>query len=193
MMEIRAKEAGMTDVFNAVRWYLYHRPDSMGAGYVYGWKTNQDNKITILNQFRDEYSLNHLVVRSVELLGEMQKTVQDGGEIKGAGRAKDDRVFATALANKAWLEWVRNDLVANNQSYSEVTQKELDALENEGKLQQFHEYLVQDFFKRKEMERSEAVDRRVRPILPPVKTNPSWIYQPMAGQPLDQGWGKEKA
>lgn len=26
------------DIFGAVRWFLYHRPDSMGSGYVYNWK-----------------------------------------------------------------------------------------------------------------------------------------------------------
>ena len=30
---------GATNFLETMRWYLYHRPDSMGAGYVYNWQT----------------------------------------------------------------------------------------------------------------------------------------------------------
>jgi hypothetical protein len=35
------------------RWYLYHRPDSMGPGYMYNWKQSVENKQRLLNRMRD--------------------------------------------------------------------------------------------------------------------------------------------
>lgn len=120
------------DVFNAIKWYLYHRPDSLGAGYAYGWKTTADNKILILNQMRDAYVLRQVKVRSIGLLEEMQRIVQNGSEIKGEGRSKDDRVFATALACKAWIEWVRSPMIASNQSYDAMMEADRIAAETPG-------------------------------------------------------------
>ena len=98
--------ANMEDIFSSsVRWFLYHRPDSMGAGYVYNWKTNSDNKLQIMNELRDTYAVNHLDVFSVPLLEEMERVVQ--GRLRDQGgrpRPRTDRVFmASALAVHAWI------------------------------------------------------------------------------------------
>ena len=122
-----ASNMDLLDVFSSVKWYLYHRPDSMGAGYVYNWKTNQDNKLKILNQMRDNYTLRMLSVKSIPLLEEMERIVQNGGEIQAEGRAKDDRAFATALAVTAWIDWVRGGLIANNQTFDRVEAEETAA------------------------------------------------------------------
>jgi hypothetical protein len=119
----------LEDIFSSVRWYLYHRPDSMGAGYVYNWKTNQDNKLLIMNQLRDTYAVGALEVFSVPLLEEMERVVQDGSEIKAEGRAHDDRVFALALAVHAWIQWVRAGMIANDQRFDRVATEERLALE----------------------------------------------------------------
>ena len=37
---------------------------------------------------------------------------------------KDDRVFAMALAVKAWLDWVRKDMLAQGKTYEVVMQEE---------------------------------------------------------------------
>jgi hypothetical protein len=116
--------ADVTEIFSAVRWYLYHRPDSMGAGYVYNWKTNADNKLQIMNEFRDNYCTSHMEIYSVPLLEEMERVVQEGDEIAAEGRAHDDRVFATALATHAWIQWYRSSLIANNQTYDKVMEDE---------------------------------------------------------------------
>jgi len=112
------------DIFGSVRWFLYHRPDSMGAGYVYNWKTNQDNKLQILNELRDTYAVNHLDILSVPLLEEMERVVQEGSEIRAEGRAHDDRVFATALAVHAWIAWVRASMISTSQTYDRVSAEE---------------------------------------------------------------------
>jgi hypothetical protein len=121
---VSGNPAEITDIFSAVRWFLYHRPDSMGSGYVYNWKTNQDNKLQIMNELRDTYAVNHLDLFSVPLLEEMERVVQSGVEIRAEGRAHDDRVFAAALAIHAWITWVRSSMIASNQSYDRVSEEE---------------------------------------------------------------------
>jgi len=149
----QAAERALDDVFSATRWYLYHRPDSIGAGYAYGWKTTADNKILILNQMRDAYSLRHLRVRSVPLLQEMETVIQDGSAIEASGRNKDDRVFATALAHKAYIDWIRPNMIANNLTYESVVRQERAALENPD--QTLVNAIVQDFFRKKEEQRAD--------------------------------------
>lgn len=149
----QANERQMDDVFSATRWYLYHRPDSLGAGYAYGWKTTADNKILILNQMRDAYSLRHLRIRSVPLLQEMETVIQDGSSIEASGRNKDDRVFATALAHKAYIDWIRPNMIANNLTYESVIRQERAMLENPD--QTLVNAIVQDFFRKKEEARAD--------------------------------------
>jgi len=106
-------------VLDGVKWYLYHRPDSLGKGYAYGWKTNVDNKIAIMNEMRDSYTNDYLAIRSSRALEQMQYIVQEGSDIgpSAKGRKHDDFVFSLAFAHRAWLEWVRPDMIATNYSY----------------------------------------------------------------------------
>lgn len=146
----------LEDIFSAVRWFLYHRPDSMGAGYVYNWKTNQDNKLQIMNELRDTYAVNHLDVFSVPLLEEMERVVQEGSEIRAEGRAHDDRVFAAALAVHAWITWVRSGMIGTNQTYDRVSEE--DRLSKETPSATMIGRVVSDFFVRAEEKRSERED-----------------------------------
>ena len=148
-----AADRKLDNVLGNARWYLYHRPDSLGAGYAYGWKTTQDNKLLILNQMRDAYALRALRLRSIPLLEEMQRIVQDGSLIEAEGHGHDDRVFATALANKAYLEWLRSSLIANGATYENVTRQERAQQQNPNTT--LIDSLVQDFFKQKEEQRVE--------------------------------------
>lgn len=153
-----ASNMDLLDVFSSVKWYLYHRPDSMGAGYVYNWKTNSDNKLKILNQMRDNYTLRMLAVRSIPLLEEMERIVQDGDEIQAEGRAKDDRAFATALAVTAWIDWVRGGLIANQQTYDRVVEEERIA--QDAPQATMIGRVVTDFFKANELARLDAEEAR---------------------------------
>lgn len=96
----------------------------MGAGYAYNWRTNQDNKLQIMNQLRDTYAVGALDVFSVPLLEEMERVVQEGSEIRAEGRAHDDRVFASALAIHAWIMWVRSGMISTGQTYDRVSEEE---------------------------------------------------------------------
>ena len=98
------------------RWYLYHRPDTMGKGYAYNFKANYDTKRTMLYGFQASFITNELVIHSVKLVTEMQAVRVDGTEI-GAPESsnedcKDDRVIAGSLAHKAWADWRKPEMIA---------------------------------------------------------------------------------
>ena len=124
MFSRQAAEYDWEDVLNNARWYLYHRPDSMGAGFCYNWKTSRDNKFDLMNGFRTAYTTRCLHICSRPLLGEMQSVVQDGSTIEAPGRDKDDRVVAAALATYAWDQWVRPMMVANGMTYERICAEE---------------------------------------------------------------------
>lgn len=116
------------DVLGTARWYLYHRPDAMGAGYAMNFETTWRTKQEIMHGMRGSYSTNELHVRSIPLLEEMCVVVQEGAEI-GAPESKsedckDDRVFATALAIRAWTNWTRRSMVAEGETYDRVMARE---------------------------------------------------------------------
>ena len=124
MYSAQLKQFDWEDVLNGARWYLYHRPDSMGAGYVNNWQTTRDSKYDLMNTMRSAYTTRELVVRSKPLLNEMQAVIQDGATIEAPGREKDDRVVGAALACIAWKEWARPGLIAAGMTYERVCAEE---------------------------------------------------------------------
>lgn len=97
------------DFLSNSSWYLYRRVDSPGPGFMYGTKTSHDIKFRMMNGFRDAFVTNLLEIRSIPLLKEMLNVRQVGPDIGAAaqGRDKDDRTFATALAQMTWSEHFR--------------------------------------------------------------------------------------
>lgn len=115
---------GWGDFLALARWYLYHKPDSPGAGYVYNWNSTFDAKNRMLSAFRDAHSTDVLEIRSVLLLEEMSIVVQDGSEIGAPGKQKDDRVFGGALACEAWNRWFRPQMLAEGYLFDMVMRLE---------------------------------------------------------------------
>jgi hypothetical protein len=95
------------------------------------------------------------------LLEEMSKVTQDGDSIEAAGRGKDDRVFAAALANKAWYDWMRPGLIANKMNHMQVVQEEMEANQEQGRAKTLHGHIITDFFKQREIARQELEDRKM--------------------------------
>ena len=104
-----------SDFLSAASWYLYHRADSPGPGYMYGTKTSHDLKFKMMNSLRDSFVTELLEIRSIPLLREMLNVRQDGPDIGAAarGREKDDRTFAMGLANMTWIEHIRPAMISN--------------------------------------------------------------------------------
>lgn len=120
----------MSQALAGARWYLYHRPDSPGNGFVYNFQTTVNTKHPLMDQMRDAYVLDRMVVVSEPLLGEMQRIVQEGSSIEAEGSAKDDRVLAFALALEAWVKWVRPGMIEKNMTFERVTEMEKRAEQN---------------------------------------------------------------
>ena len=114
-----------------VRCVMVDAPSSMflaGAGMIpthnSTWKTKQE----IMFQFRGSYVTNELYVRSRKLLEEMVNVIHNDGTIGAPDSSnedgKDDRVFAGALGNRAWLNWLRPGMIANGETYDLMTRAE---------------------------------------------------------------------
>ncbi|HEY4355939.1 MAG TPA: hypothetical protein VGN16_09345 [Acidobacteriaceae bacterium] len=122
-------ERDWDDALDNARWFIYRRADSGHAGGgAYNFETNWKTKSEIMFQMRGAYMTSELSIRSKPLLQEMLVVVQDGTEI-GAPEStsescKDDRVFACALAIRAWINWRRPGQIANNETYSRITEEE---------------------------------------------------------------------
>jgi hypothetical protein len=114
-----------TDFLSTARPYIYRRPDSpASAGYVLNWLTTQDNKNQIFNELRDSHISGALVINSRPTLEEMMTIVQEGDSIGAPGHQKDDRTFALALANHAWVQDERPAMMAQGHTYASVTARE---------------------------------------------------------------------
>jgi len=116
------------DAFSQSRWFLYHKVDSIGAGYVNNFETNYRTKMELLYGYRGAFTSGDIVIRSGALLREMSIVVDNDGDI-GAPESKDedckdDRVFGAALAVRAWHDWIRKDMLAQGLTYDVVMKKE---------------------------------------------------------------------
>jgi len=145
--------ARFEDVLSNVGWFMYSKYDSPGAGFMWHWKSTAESQPILMNQLRDSYMLGHLVIRSKELLFEMERVTQDGDKICASGRANDDRVFATALANRMWMDQIRPGMISSRDTYERVMEKERQEREKPGST--FIGDIIQDFFRVAERERRE--------------------------------------
>ena len=137
---------------DTARWFLWHRPDSMGAGYCYNFKMQWDNKMYVMNLYRDTYNTEQLLVRSVPLLAEMTTLKQEGDAIQASGRNKDDRVIAAALACYAWSEWVRPGMITDRRWYK----SEMATQEIRERSDKVIDHIVPAYFEAKKTERNAA-------------------------------------
>ena len=126
----RLRSPEWQDALGNARWYLWHRPDSMGAGYAYNTMATGKTVEMIMHGFRSAFIMGEVDVKSRRLLNEMNIVVVDEGGHIGARESKnpdskDDRVFASAYAIKAWHDWVKPGMIAEGLSYERVTAIEL--------------------------------------------------------------------
>jgi hypothetical protein len=128
MNQAKTAARGWEDAGAQARWYLYHKADSPGAGYMANFETNWRTKMELLHGYRGVYSSREIVIRSMGLLREMSIVVVNDGDI-GAPEStdenmKDDRVFAAALASRAWTDWIRKDMIMQGLTYDVVMRDE---------------------------------------------------------------------
>lgn len=115
-METGKNEAWDNFLDNA-RWYLYKKPDHWGPGFVKCWETTAKTKAQIMHGMRDKYVTEVVIIQSRLLAEEMMDVIQNGDSIEAPPPAHDDRVFATALAIRTWVDSFQMSLLANGETY----------------------------------------------------------------------------
>ena len=100
-------EYHIRNILSNMRHYFYKSIDSLAGGLVYQWKTSEELKRRMMNQYKNGIELGRVIPRSVPLLEEMRRIVNDEGHIGAEGRSKDDRVVGAALAYQAWNMWAQ--------------------------------------------------------------------------------------
>lgn len=120
----------LQDVMGHIKHYFWISPVNQLTGNSRSIHTKMDEytKRAMLNAYRDSFEVGRMEIRSVELIHEMRTIVQgsdrDGvgraGSIGAAGRAKDDRVMAGALAHWVWIQSLKANLMAQKMTYETV-------------------------------------------------------------------------
>ena len=105
---------GIRNILSNMRHYFYRRMDSLSGGLVYQWVTREELKRRAMNQMKNAIELGRMIPKSLPLLDEMRRIINDEGHIGGEGRSKDDRVMGAALAYQAWNMWVQPRCKAMN-------------------------------------------------------------------------------
>jgi hypothetical protein len=110
----------LQDVLPAIRHYFWMRPDAAysGQGKMIHTKMDEYVKRAILNSYKDSFEVGRMELRSMELINEMRTVVNDEGSIAAAGRGKDDRVMAAALAHWVWIQSIKSNMVAQRRTYA---------------------------------------------------------------------------
>lgn len=114
-----------------VRCVMVDSPTKMflaGEGMIPTHNTTHKAKMELMYAMRGSYTTRELEIRSVRMLNEMNMVVQEG-QIIGAPESrdinsKDDRVFASAFAHRAWVDWRRKEMMAENATYERITAEE---------------------------------------------------------------------
>ena len=81
----------------------------------------------MLNYLKDYFERGMLRVYSEECIDEMKGIVRDAGTIAAAGRSKDDRVIASALAAAAFAEQLQPRLIANRVTREKKEQQDAES------------------------------------------------------------------
>lgn len=153
-------ERGLRDIFRNARTYIYSRTDSMGVGFNYHFKTNQQTKVLILERLRDFVSNGMLRIRSLALVEEMKSIARDGDSISAPSSKRDDRVLAAAFAAHYWATKIRPQLIVQKRSReSEAARKRLSIVDQ---VYLFQQNQLSTFFDAKRKARTMQLQQTAR-------------------------------
>jgi hypothetical protein len=106
--------------------FFYQRIDNIGGSdFVYQWLMTENLKAMIMARFKDAFELGRMRIRSVAMIEEMRRIINDAGHIQAEGAANDDRVIAGALAYECYNRWMRGKLMGmgHTRAHAEVVEK----------------------------------------------------------------------
>ena len=153
------KEKGLQDIFRNVKNYMYTRPDSLGSGKSYQWKTSAGpgpaGKVRLMERLRDFFSNDMIHVRSFPTLEEMQSVSRDGDSIEAQGSKKDDRVMALAFGVRCWEERAKKRLSALRRTRENEKSKRMLTVLDQARL--FHSNMLENVFAQKRVSRNKEL------------------------------------
>ena len=104
---------GLMDVLGSMQNYIWRRNDTLGGlSNSVGYVTTHNSKERMMNYMKDYFEREMMFIYSMDTLEEMKTIVREDGFLGAPGRAKDDRVLASALAVVAFAEQVQPRLIA---------------------------------------------------------------------------------
>lgn len=87
----------------STRSYLWRRPDSLGVGGAWQWKSSPDYRTWLFFRFRDRAIRGELIPRSRRLLEECERLRMQGSQLTAEGLERSEHVLhAAALAVESW-------------------------------------------------------------------------------------------
>lgn len=156
-----ASEKGLRDIFNNVRDYMFSRSDSMNqSSQTYHWVTNAQRKVAIMERLRDYVTKGSMILRSFDVLDEMQTVVRNGDSIAAEGLNRDDRTICLAMGIKCYEERVKRVmLMAGRTRAHEIANKRMTLSDQ---ISVFNKHRLDLFFKQKQNQRRSeaALERR---------------------------------
>ena len=94
--------------------YLYKRVDSLSSTFARQWVTTAELKEQIMYKLESVFSTGELIIRSHELVREMEFIEKDGSYIGALEGRNDDRVMCAAMAVEHWFS-LRNNLITEEE------------------------------------------------------------------------------
>lgn len=158
------KNNNWEDFLSMARWYLYKKPDHFAPGFVKGWESNWKSKVQIMEQLRDKLATDCIILNSKPLVEEMMDVIRDGDSIGAPESAKDDRVIALALCNRAWIDSLMLGLLTQGDTYE--AHMRIQNGEPVDKAVKLMNNIVSSFFKNAE----EMAD------MPKIDPHKQWLY-----------------
>ncbi len=94
-----------------MRDFFYQRIDSMSGELAYHLFMSEDIKRMLMAGFKSAVELGRMEIRSLPLVEEMRRLVNDNGSINADGGGNDDRAVTAAMAYHCWRKWLQPMLI----------------------------------------------------------------------------------
>jgi hypothetical protein len=110
-MSPTSDEFGVRNVLKNMRDFYYQRIDTMSGDLAYHIVTTDDIKRMLMARFKDAVELGRMHIRSLPLIEEMRRLVNNDGSISADGGGNDDRAVTAAMAHECWRKWLQPMLI----------------------------------------------------------------------------------
>lgn len=163
--ENNSENKNWDDFLTSANFYLYKKTDLFTQSAAKGMMSGIRQQYELMNVTRDKFVTDKLVIRSKLLVDEMMDVVQEANDHIGAKSAYDDRVFAMALAVRAWNDSLMIPMNANNVMFDDYLKERSG--EPVDKASKMINNVIRDYMTKAQEEGEN----------PPVQTHKQYLYE----------------